>query len=950
MAGRDPVSELPVELVRHIFSFFTYPQLLAVLGTCRDWRQIAIDCPAYWSELVLDAPREGQAQTFLARLRAAHGRPCMVTSITGGPWDALLSTILPAIASSLHSINLLNLHMHASQCDAALRHLTIPARELMVLQIYIVIDSTGMPLPALPRDALQGQAPCLRTISLVNLAIHQFPPGLFDSVTLLCIGYNIPEVETKVVPDVWSWFPRLRALTLLGGAVIGETIFSESHWASLEWLQVLSTLPALLYAFERTRAQISRIPNVQILPSIASAVGMLIQDIPGDIQLAIHNSQEGDTWIRVVFGDKAWQRSRSFMTLRADWAPDREAPIFGLLSRADFVERIVSLTLPGYLWQSATRTTSPLNHLAELRLILDSDSPVAFAQLAALGNVVCPSLRRFILLVEESEYYVTLCQVRDFTSAALIGWHAPLELQFEGVTFVGYGRYIPEDKTFTYCWTSEKPCMLSSSSMQSDVGNLLPVLAACRSWRQLAIDCPVYWSGTTLSAPTEGEAQTLALRLGRANGRPCSVHTHTPRHCDILSTTILPALESNIPSIAWLNIYVHESQCDELFCLLRMPGWQADALEVCFAVDSLELSLPTLPRDLLQGHAPRLRTIWLENVEIPDPPPAVLEFIVDVGFGYYPPETMIRTAPNLWSCFPRMRLLALAGDTVLGEEMISDSRWGLLGWLRLQVSYTALQRLFEHTPVPISRIPNVHIPCAAVDSIILHVPGPLQVALQIPVDAEANVRVHLGDTAWQRSRAFLTELTDWTDGVEPPSDIFMRLGVTERMVSLTLPDVAWQSATREMLPLPNLTELRLVFDLDGGVGLVQLASLGKVECPALRRLILRVEQGEYYVTLDQVRAFVFQALVAWRAPLELQFEQVTLVGYGRLLPKDNTFTYTWKEKELWEYPEACLERYPVAAASATPRLNSGLCEGDLGNSKSMKVLGSIGAGTECDAK
>ncbi|EJD46288.1 hypothetical protein AURDEDRAFT_164524 [Auricularia subglabra TFB-10046 SS5] len=433
---------------------------------------------------------------------------------------------------------------------------------------------------------------------------------------------------------------------------------------------------------------------------------------------------------------------------------------------------------------------------------------------------------------------------------------------------------------------------------------LLPVLATCRTWRQIAIDCPVYWSGTMLSAPTEGEANTMAVRLRRANGRPCIVHTHTPRRCDTLTNTIIPALSANIHSISWLNIYVHVSQCEEVFSLLRLPDWQLHALELSFSVDSGDAPLPTLPRDLLHEHAPRLRMLWLENIVVEAPYPAVFASVVAVGFGYFPPETMIRKAPNLWSYFPKMRMLTLAGDTELGDAMIADARWSQLDWLRLQISDTALQRVFEHTPAQLSLVPNVQIPCARADladRLLQHIPGPLHVALQIPPDADANVRVHLGDAAWDRSRGLATDLEDWLEDDAAPCDVFSRAAVAARLVSLTLPDVVWHAATRDMLPLRTLAELRLVFDLNVGVGLAQLCEIGKALCcPALRRLILRVEQGEYYVTLEQVRSFALAALDGWRAPLEVQLEGVTLRGYGRALPDDEMLTFCWKAKEHFQ--------------------------------------------------
>ncbi|EJD46294.1 hypothetical protein AURDEDRAFT_124084 [Auricularia subglabra TFB-10046 SS5] len=370
-----------------------------------------------------------------------------------------MSTILPAIASSLHNIGLLCVHVPASDCASALQYLTIPAEHLLVLVINVVLDSERSPLPVLPHDLLQGHAPRLLSVALFNLDVSQIPPGVFHSVTQLTLGYLVSEIETKVVvPDLSSNFPSLRTLTTIGGAALEDTWASRDAWAQLEWLVLLTNLPVLLYAFETERAcaQISQIPNVQISRPLASAIDIFVQDVPGPIQVALHTSKDAGSCVRVIFGDKAWRRSRSFLALRADWLAQPEPPVCGLLSRPDFVERIVSLTLPDYLWQSATRAMSPLNQLAELRLVLDLDSPVAFTQLGPLGKVVCPSLRRLVLRVEDGEYYVTLSQVRDFTSQALLGWRAPLELHFEGVTLVGFGRYIPDDKTFTYCWKPAK--------------------------------------------------------------------------------------------------------------------------------------------------------------------------------------------------------------------------------------------------------------------------------------------------------------------------------------------------------------------------------------------------------------------------------------------------------------------------------------------------------------
>ncbi|EJD46290.1 hypothetical protein AURDEDRAFT_124081 [Auricularia subglabra TFB-10046 SS5] len=431
---------------------------------------------------------------------------------------------------------------------------------------------------------------------------------------------------------------------------------------------------------------------------------------------------------------------------------------------------------------------------------------------------------------------------------------------------------------------------------------LLPVAGTCRRWREIATDCPSYWRHIQLATPTDGEAQTLSLRLRSAKGRPSTVYVHAPMPWPTLSATILPVIASSFSSLSWLNIYVHVSHADQVLQILTQPAWNLTVLEVAFETDNPHEPLPVLPGDLLHGCAPRLTTVWIENVDIPYPPPALFGSICIVGFGFQQEPTLLTEVPNLWSYFPNMRTLILAGAAIIGDCLLSSDLWNSLEWLRFRTYDTALEHTFKHTLLPIAEVPHVELPCAIpdiVECIIPHISGPLQVAIEAGHESITAVRVHFGGVTWERSRSFLTELSDWDGNLVPPFDLWSRVDFVGRIVSLTLPSFVWRSVTEALLPLDSLQELRVVLEPGNG-GLDTLASDGRIIFPALRSLVLRVDQGECYLSLESILSFIPLCLPSATSHLEGVLEGVTLVNPTASPINSEKITLRWRSRNLWE--------------------------------------------------
>ncbi|EJD49405.1 hypothetical protein AURDEDRAFT_161503 [Auricularia subglabra TFB-10046 SS5] len=213
---------------------------------------------------------------------------------------------------------------------------------------------------------------------------------------------------------------------------------------------------------------------------------------------------------------------------------------------------------------------------------------------------------------------------------------------------------------------------------------LLCAMPVSRYWREQVIEHRTYWRSIALmgTGPNgierrkhELSKDLFLLRLSRTHVRPIELMISWD---DPLA--VLPDVAAHLSHIRRLYFHAEAEHCLAILAVLRGPA--APSLEF-LALSCGSGPVVTLPRDLFSGHAPALREVALNNIQLPsaDPLPDCFHNIATLRFeGTARPMQL----PNLLPHCPQLSHIHLLGDVTPGDpDLHRIENWRAVRTLRL---------------------------------------------------------------------------------------------------------------------------------------------------------------------------------------------------------------------------------------------------------------------------
>ncbi|EJD46271.1 hypothetical protein AURDEDRAFT_124069 [Auricularia subglabra TFB-10046 SS5] len=406
---------------------------------------------------------------------------------------------------------------------------------------------------------------------------------------------------------------------------------------------------------------------------------------------------------------------------------------------------------------------------------------------------------------------------------------------------------------------------------------LLPVLAVCARWRQIALDQPVYWASVELKSPTESAANLFLTRLSRSKGRPLKLFIDLAETTGGFSAMIMPGVLNHLRHITSLDISLPAATVGLLLQTLVVEAPLLSSIRVSASYET-GTPLPGLPANLFDGRSPGLRSVALRNVIIRGKLliPA-FKTVSQVELSFRPDQSPLPTVFNL---FPAMTCLEWMDPMWLDDPLYYDaSSWHSIHWLSWDSCRGAT------TPsLPTSAVDSVHRvdtcrPTAAEFE-----------ALLLPLKRDLNLICTYGGSGVDFSLWFIEDgdgrarhMTDEWEPWKNDSALGLRAAfaacLADRIRKIDITVALWGDFTAILVPLPNLHTLTL--RLADGDNLSELAGAGVLHCPALQCVELFSPNVCRWLQVEDVAAFIRAALDAPEPQLpRLMRMNVHILGPG----------------------------------------------------------------------
>ena len=251
---------LPPKVLTHIFSFSVDGDLaghwkehtgktlgwIGVTHVCKHWRQVALDTPCLWTNIVFDLGADCTWET-IARAKQA---PLSVANYL--THDAQQSTLLVIIASHLSHTKFLTTSFHTEfipHIVQALESTAAPILEELILSSAI---RTNVP------EMFANNAPRLRKAHFINIEAP-WPSPILQNLTSLNLGAWAFLLETNFI-EALSNIPLLEDLTIDDALPAFSSTLSSNrrmqaiplpHLSNLKlkglWLDVISVLGSIQF-------------------------------------------------------------------------------------------------------------------------------------------------------------------------------------------------------------------------------------------------------------------------------------------------------------------------------------------------------------------------------------------------------------------------------------------------------------------------------------------------------------------------------------------------------------------------------------------------------------------------------------------------------------------------------------------------------------------------------
>lgn len=383
---------------------------------------------------------------------------------------------------------------------------------------------------------------------------------------------------------------------------------------------------------------------------------------------------------------------------------------------------------------------------------------------------------------------------------------------------------------------------------------LIQLLPVCQRWRDVAVDQPQYWRNLALHSSSPAEISFFLTRLERAKGRPVhiTVSTTEAAHATlepVLPATVITAFEDHLHHTKILNISITLPLVSQILPILRRTAPLLEVLALDIQVrprgpgqPRVPVQLLPLPPNLLADNAPLLRVVSLCNVLCAGDPPACFNLVAWVRLVYTASRQRARVlVPNVFSWFPAVRVLQLAGDHFIPHSaLLQAMAWRNIADLSLSGGWTSLQ-------LPIAAVPRINLQnwhALEVSVALDQLTGPL--ALRLMDRREGQCMVELVSVRTGTARVFTHLIQPWVEHFdaqfsEPPTwrrphTLLRHAPVVSRLVCLTIGAALWNDIIPLVPPLQHMVSL--ILSLPSGHSITTLVA--PMRCQSLREVHVQV--------------------------------------------------------------------------------------------------------------
>ncbi|EJD38590.1 hypothetical protein AURDEDRAFT_128795 [Auricularia subglabra TFB-10046 SS5] len=177
--------------------------------------------------------------------------------------------------------------------------------------------------------------------------------------------------------------------------------------------------------------------------------------------------------------------------------------------------------------------------------------------------------------------------------------------------------------------------------------DLLPLLAVCKRWREIALNVRSYWSFIQLKYFTSGQVNLFLTRLSRAGAKAVSLSMNIRLvDPDLLQmqSTILSALREHLHHVKWLLVFLRGPDAPALWRSLDVAAPMLRYLAIRVDAVPASIALPVAPEGLFAAQAPSLRSATLGDIALPPEPLPAFSRVTKIETRY----ATARALPNIF--------------------------------------------------------------------------------------------------------------------------------------------------------------------------------------------------------------------------------------------------------------------------------------------------------------
>ncbi|KZV89802.1 hypothetical protein EXIGLDRAFT_137339 [Exidia glandulosa HHB12029] len=369
------------DLLLHIFDHLFLSELIRASAVCRRWRDLATSHVLFWKSISLRGDAKNAVKAFVARLDKTYGRPSLV-EIDLCSWPPVDlpndSEISAALSRHLRHIGGLVIRHITRDPHSIFRMLQRPAPLLQRLELVVGpgSDAIGYTYPALPYDLFWGQLRAITTLQLAGIRLPVRTPMWFGRLTefhLTLLSHDVYDL-----PWLPTIMPCLVRLQLGGNVKLPEPSSSDdAFWNQLESFQLL--VGRVCEGWQPWNAYLADVRRVEISSPDDRVVELYSRHLKGPLDLVVREHDGHDLFfvtvsssssrlVRVFAEHRVSDHLSSVLGRRTTWSADAPPP-HRVFEYQSIVERIVTLSLDGALWNDFVGYFAVLPSLQELHIV-----------------------------------------------------------------------------------------------------------------------------------------------------------------------------------------------------------------------------------------------------------------------------------------------------------------------------------------------------------------------------------------------------------------------------------------------------------------------------------------------------------------------------------------------------------------------------------------------------